>query len=235
MCLRRALAIRPTPRTAAWRPITRARATGSLISLLPCSVSRPRSTLRPALKWKKPQDHQIDVAWPAREHDVLVCAEGLKSRERHRAVTLASTVPSPTTQTGVRRSKFAATDLKLGRREQREEIRNWRSWRSHATPQTYFLWAARLASGHVNSRKTQRLTGKDRIERLTREAKSLVDTYIDGAGLFAWQLNATGTAYEEVPLPKTERVTSVDEMLDYIASEINGMAKLPGAQATPPA
>ena len=176
------------------------------------------------------QDHQIDVAWPARKQDVLICAE-----------TKVTGAP-PCGDTGERGAvadytnrrkeiKFAATDLKLGHREQREEIRNWRSWRSHATPQTYFLWAARLATGRVNP-NTQRLAGRDRIETLTREAKALVDTYIDGAGLFAWQLNAAGTAYEEVPLPKTERVTSLDEMLDYIASEINRMAKTAEGQVS---
>jgi len=37
----------------------------------------------------------------------------------------------------------------------------------------------------------------------------LVDTYLDGAGIYAWKLNRDHTSYEPVPLPPRARARSV--------------------------
>jgi len=94
-------------------------------------------------------------------------------------------------------------------------------WRQRERPKAYFLWAARLEPG------------KDRIATLVREARDLIDTYLDGAGLFAWQPNQAGDGYEAVPFPAGERVTSLDDVLYRIASEINALVDEQG-QPPPP-
>ena len=49
----------------------------------------------------------------------------------------------------------------------------------------------------------------------------LIDTYLDGAGIFAWRPSATGDGYVPVPLPGGERVTALDDVLHRIESEIS--------------
>jgi hypothetical protein len=117
--------------------------------------------------------------------------------------------------------KFAATDLKLYRRQEQTRIAHWDVWRRNEPPKTYFLWAARLEPG------------KDRIEALVREARILIETYLDGAGLFAWKPEGSGAGYEHVPLPSSDRVTSLDDVLYRIASEIESLVDEHGAPPAP--
>lgn len=152
------------------------------------------------------QSHQIDVAWPARKLDPLICAETKvtggpaygKYPER-----------GPTNDWTNRRKelKFAATDLKLFRRQQDTKIEHWDVWRQHAAPKTYFLWGARLRR-------------KDSIKTLLDEAQNLINTYLDGAGVFAWHVNDAADMYEAVPVPGAARVASLDDVLHRIESEM---------------
>ena len=103
--------------------------------------------------------------------------------------------------------KFAATDLKLYRRGYETQIDHWGVWKNNQPPKTYFLWAARLGPS-------------DRIERMVEDVRVLVDTYLDGAGVFGWRESADETAYEVVPLPATGRAHDLDDVLHRIASEI---------------
>jgi hypothetical protein len=114
--------------------------------------------------------------------------------------------------------KFAATDLKLYRRQHETAIEHWDVWRQNESPKTFFLWAARL-------------TPKDSVEKMVREAQALVKTYLDGAGLIAWR--PADDHYEPVPVPVNERVTDVDDVLWRIASEIKRIAPA-GSQPPPP-
>jgi hypothetical protein len=170
------------------------------------------------------QVHQIDLAWPARLEDPLVCAET--------KVTGAPAYGSTPSRGALsdfsnrrKEIKFAATDLKLYRRQQETEIRHWGVWREGAPPKTYFLWAARLRDKTDKRRE-------DDINKLVIEAQALVNTYIEGAGLAAWRLKADGTGYEAVPLPPSAQISSLDDVLYRIASEINAL-KLP--TGAPPA
>lgn len=165
------------------------------------------------------QPHQIDVSWPARNHDPLVCIETKVTG----APGFGSTpVRSALADWSNRRKeiKFAATDLKLYRRQQETAIEHWGVWRSAAPPKTYVLWAARL--------RTE--TRPDNLQTLLRECQVLTDTYVEGAGIVAWQMNAAKTAYEMVRLPASARVTSMDDVLYRVATEIKHLAP----QGTPP-
>ncbi|HUB36669.1 MAG TPA: hypothetical protein VL972_07585 [Solirubrobacteraceae bacterium] len=154
------------------------------------------------------QWHQVDIAWPARGEDPLVCCETKVTG----APAFGSTPARRATSDFSNRRKelkFAATDLKLYRRQEQTKIGHWDVWRRSEPPKAYFLWAARLEPG------------KERIDVLVREARALVDTYLDGAGLFAWSV--AGDCYEHVPLPLGDRVTSLDDVLYRIASEIESL------------
>jgi hypothetical protein len=166
------------------------------------------------------QLHQIDLAWPARQEDVRICAETKVTGAPGYGTTPAR---GAINDFASRRKelKFAATDLKLYRRQQDTRIEHWGVWRESAPPKTYFLWAARLNPA------------TERIERLIHEARALVDTYLDGAGVFAWRAKADDLAYEATPLPETARVASLDDVLHRIASEINALAG-PGRTPPPP-
>jgi hypothetical protein len=85
--------------------------------------------------------------------------------------------------------KFAATDLKLARRQQETSIEHWGVWRQDAPPKCFFLWAARLDPGK-----------NDSVDRMATGAQSVVNTYLDGAGVFAWKENPGRTGYEAEPL-----------------------------------
>ncbi len=180
------------------------------------------------------QNHQIDVAWPVRHEDPLICVE-----------TKVSGAP-PIGEGNARGSlddfsnrrkelKFAAADLKLNRRQQETVIEHWGAWREMAPPQTYFLWAARL---RTEPRKTERapkpgaLPKVEVIERLVIEADALRDSYLDGTGLIAWRRRADGSGYEKVPVPEKSKVTELDDALYRIASEIK---RLVGPGGRPPA
>lgn len=164
------------------------------------------------------QTHQIDVAWPERRIDPLICIE-------------TKVMGAPGTETKPARAarddwsnrrkevKFAATDLKLFRRAQETSIHHWNDWRENAPPKTYILWAARMEPG------------RDLMERMIREVRLLVDTYLDGAGIVAWQPATDGSRYEPVDLPPTARVHSLDDVLHRISSQIKGML---GSDGEPP-
>jgi hypothetical protein len=162
------------------------------------------------------QTHQIDVAWPAREVDPLICLET--------KVTGAPASPSDPSRGAMndwtnrrKELKFAATDLKLFRRQHLTAIHHWDVWREKTYPKTYFLWAARLGD-------------RDNIERLVREAQALGKTYLEGAGIFAWR-ERDDERYESVVIPVADRVTKVDDVLYRIATEIGEIA--PPGQAPP--
>jgi len=166
------------------------------------------------------QSHQIDIAWPARGEDPLVCCE-----TKVTGAPAYSDKPARKSMSDFvnrrKELKFAATDLKLYRRQDDKKIGHWDNWRRAERPKSYFLWAARLEPG------------KDRIETLIREARALIDTYLDGAGLFAWRPNKKGDGYEHVPLPKGERVTSLDDVLYSIADEIESLVDAEGKPPPP--
>ena len=61
----------------------------------------------------------------------------------------------------------------------------------------------------------------ERIETLVREARNLIDTYLDGAGLFAWRPSPAEDRYVAVSLPYGELVTALDDVLYRIESYIN--------------
>jgi hypothetical protein len=178
------------------------------------------------------QVHQVDVAWPARHEDPLICAESKVTG----APGYGSTPERGALADWVSRRKelkFAATDLKLFRRDQATEIDHWGVWREAAPPKTYFLWAARLRRGRERTFKTRppKIVARDSVEQLVREAHALVDTYLDGAGVVAWQINDGGDGYEAVPVADSARVSSLDDVLHRMASEIKQATK---HQAEPP-
>jgi hypothetical protein len=184
------------------------------------------------------QVHQIDLAWPERDEDPLICAEtkvtGAPAYGRYPERGAMADFTNRRKEL-----KFAATDLKLYRRDRDTSIDHWGAWREDSPPKAYFLWAARLRRGQVKEYRTKapRMVGADHIGTLAREADALVKTYLDGAGLFAWQLNAEGTGYEEVPLGQSERVAQLDDVLHRIASNINHASKgrhEPPAPVRPP-
>ena len=163
------------------------------------------------------QNHQVDLAWPHRKHDPLICVEtkvtgGPKYADKPER--------GPTADWTNRRKelKFAATDLKLYRREQETNIGHWDVWRQTASPKAYFLWGARLRSG-------------DSIQPLLNELQVLTNTYLDGAGLFAWRQNAAADGYEPVALPPAARVTTLDDVLYRIETEMKGLL---GSSGKPP-
>ena len=165
------------------------------------------------------QNHQIDVAWPVRDIDPLICAETKVTGGPPYGTTKARGALSDWSNRR-KELKFAATDLKLYRRGMDTRIEHWDVWRNHQPPQTYFLWAARLGPA-------------DRIERMVEELQSLVNTYLDGAGVLGWRETGDGTAYEVVPLPAAARVSDLDDVLYRIATEIRRAAG-PDNEPPPP-
>jgi len=167
------------------------------------------------------QTHQIDVAWPARELDPFVCAETKVTGAPAYGTTPARHAMSDWSNRR-KELKFAATDLKLYRRDVDTQIDHWGVWREAAMPKTYFLWAARMHPAN------------DRIVKMVDEAQALVNTYLDGAGIFAWKENERRTGYEPVALPPSAQVTALDDVLHRIAAEINRQVPQSGTQIPPP-
>lgn len=168
------------------------------------------------------QFHQIDLAWPAREVDPLVCIETKVTG----APGYSGTPPRGAMADFSNRRKelkFAATDLKLNRRQQETSIEHWDVWRASAPPKTYFLWAARL-------REPPR---EDRIGDLVSQSRALVDSYLDGAGIVAWRSNADRTSYQTAAIPPDARVATLDDVLYRVASEIRA-SLTPGGRAPDP-
>jgi hypothetical protein len=54
------------------------------------------------------------------------------------------------------------------------------------------------------------------------EARVLTETYCDGVGIYAFRERADSMGYEPTPLSRgvSERVTSLDNVLDLIAAQI---------------
>lgn len=171
------------------------------------------------------QEHQIDVAWPKRREDPLICAETKITGAPAYGTTPARGAFSDWSNRR-KELKFAATDLKLFRRQQETAIRHWGVWRRNAPPKTFFLWATRLSIGERGS--------DDSVTQMVAEARALVDTYLDGAGVFAWQLNNSGDGYEPVRVPVTAQVTDLDDVLYSIASEINAAIEGAGGKTPEP-
>ena len=167
------------------------------------------------------QLHQIDLTWPSREVDPLVCAETKVTGAPAFGKTPARGAMSDWSNRR-KELKFAATDLKLARRQQETAIQHWDVWRQDAPPKCFFLWAARLDASNGDS-----------IERMADGAQSVVNTYLDGAGVFAWKENSKRTRYEPVAVPPRSRISDLDDVLYRIASEIHKAAGSDG-QAPPP-
>lgn len=191
-----------------------------LIALL--LQNRTNQVIRPRTKVRGfSQPHQIDVAWPSRDEDPLICAETKVTGGPGYGTTRSRSAMSDFSNRR-KELKFAATDLKLWRRQQDTAIDHWGVWRSNAPPKTYFLWAARLRNDLTR--------GNDHIRRLVEEAKALVDTYLEGAGIFAWE--ERDGRYRPVPLPVQAQITELDDVLYRIESEIRMMT--PRGAVPPP-
>jgi len=158
------------------------------------------------------QLHQIDIAWPARPgkalQDPLICCE----------VKLTGAPGYGTTPDRKGRAdwsnrrkelKFQATDLKLYRQQASTRIHHWDQWRKKAPPLVYTLWAARLST-------------PDEFEKMVKDAQALTATYLDGVGIYGFMKNSSGDGYVAASVSRgvSERVTSLDNVLDLIAAEI---------------
>jgi hypothetical protein len=180
------------------------------------------------------QVHQRDLAWPDRGEDPLVCAETkVTGAPAYGQYPERGAMADFTNRR--KELKFAATDLKLFRRDRDTVIEHWDAWRETSPPKAYFLWAARLRRGHDQalSGGRHRVASADDIALLAREADALVKTYLDGAGLFAWRVNQAGTGYEAVALAASERVTELDDVLHKIASQIKQLVRHQGKPPAP--
>ena len=164
------------------------------------------------------QIHQIDVAWPVRDIDPLICAETKVTGGPPYGSYDARGAMSDWTNRR-KELKFSATDLKLYRRGMDTRIEHWDVWRANQPPKMYFLWAARLGPS-------------DNINKMIEKVQTLVNTYLDGAGVFGWREASSGASYEIVPVPVTARVSGLDDVLYRIATEIRRLA---GPNNEPPA
>lgn len=155
------------------------------------------------------QRHQIDIAWPARGKvikDPLICAETKMTGAPAFGDTPARNAMSDWSNRR-KELKFAATDLKLYRRQQSTKIDHWDNWRKKQPPLTYFLWCARMSP-------------KDKLDKMIDEVRAVTDTYLDAAGLFAFRENTENDGYEQVLVPQRARVQQLDDVLHAIANQI---------------
>lgn len=169
------------------------------------------------------QRHQIDVAWPDRPTkpiaDPLICLETKVTGAPSYGTTPERKAMADWSNRR-KELKFAATDLKLARRQADITIDHWDVWRQAADPKCYFLWGARLAP-------------KDDVNKMIEEVQALTLTYLDGAAIFAWRLNGDQSAYEPAGLTSrspADRVSTLDDLLRRIADEIKRRAP----RGTPP-
>jgi len=167
------------------------------------------------------QLHQIDLAWPSRKVDPLVCAESKVTGAPAFGKTPARGAMSDWSNRR-KELKFAATDLKLARRQQETAIQHWDVWRQDAPPKCFFLWAARLDESK-----------RDSVEKMADGAQTVVNTYLDGAGVFAWKESNSGKGYEPVAVPARSRISDLDDVLYRISSEINKAAGEDGRAPAP--
>jgi hypothetical protein len=165
------------------------------------------------------QQHQVDVAWPNRKRAPIVCAE-----TKLMGGPAYSTYPArgATADWTNRRKeiKFAATDLKLSRRKQAESIGHWDVWRHSALPKNFLLWGARLIPS-------------DKPQRMVDELVALLASYLDGAGVVAWQENKDRNGYEVVELPLVSPVETIENALWRIESEIRQAIATGAGKETP--
>jgi hypothetical protein len=195
----------------------------TLIALL--LQNRTSAPLQPRTKVRGfSQRHQIDVAWPVREIDPLICIETKVSGAPPVGSTPARSAVADFTNRR-KELKFAATDLKLYRRQQDTSIDHWGVWREKAPPKTYFLWGARL--------KNEGTGGHDDPRKLASEAQALINSYLDGAGLVAWRTRSDGRGYEPVPVPSGSEVTELDDVLYRVESEIKLLTQPSGEPPAP--
>lgn len=158
------------------------------------------------------QLHQIDIAWPARAgkalQDPLICCEA--------KITGAPGFGTTPDRKGRadwsnrrKELKFQATDLKLYRQQENTKIHHWDQWRKKAPPLVYTLWAARLST-------------PDEFSKMIDDAQALTATYLDGVGIYGFMKNAAADGYVAASISRgvSERVTSLDNVLDLIAAEI---------------
>lgn len=180
--------------------------------------NKTTSTLAPRARVKGfSQEHQIDIAWPARDARLLrspvICCE-------------AKLTGAPGVQGGKPRGgladwsnrrkeiKFQAADLKLAGNRESTSIHNWNAWRKRAEPRVFIVWAARLED-------PKQLGGEQaQFKRMIREAQNLTATYSDGVGIYAFKPTPTGYEPLSAPFDAASRVTTLDEMLNEIAGEI---------------
>ncbi|MEX8033079.1 hypothetical protein AB6V29_08630 [Microbacterium sp. 20-116] len=167
--------------------------------------------------WGFSQPHQIDIAWPARDEeplpDALICCEtklsGSPAYGSYNARGAFADWPNRRKEL-----KFQATDLKLYRNAHDTQIDNWDVWRQSAPPRVYSLWGARL-------------TAKDKIDKMIKEAEILTATYSDGVGIYAYRESESGDRYDPAFVAKgvPGRVTSLDSVLSKIAAEIRAIIR----------
>lgn len=157
------------------------------------------------------QTHQIDIAWPIHEQAPLVCVETKVMGGPPVGPTTARAATADWTNRR-KELKFQATDLKLFRRQAATHIDHWDNWRKVAPPSVYFLWCARTKPG------------VDKLDKMIREIRALTETYLDGAGIFAYRANKADSAYEIVTIPWTDRVVDLDDLVHRIANQINDLA-----------
>lgn len=158
------------------------------------------------------QEHQIDIAWPAPDKGVakepIVCCEAKLTGAPAYGDTPVRTVRADWTNRR-KELKFQATDLKLYRERNSPTIRNWDQWRQKAAPKVYAIWGGRLEK-------------LEELDYMVRQASDLTATYLDRVGIYGFITNEAGDGY----LPATdatkvtERVTSLDAVLDLVAAEI---------------
>ena len=71
---------------------------------------------------------------------------------------------------------------------------------------------------------------------MVREARMLTATYSDGVGIYAFQANSTRSTYAAAPISRgvDQRVTSLDNVLDFIAAEIQQIMAHHNNEVPPP-
>lgn len=192
-----------------------------ILSNMTTSLLAPSSRV-----WGFSQPHQIDIAWPDRDtkplRDPLICCEA--------KLTGAPGYPGNKGRGAMsdwsnrrKELKFQSTDLKLYRQAANTRIDNWDYWRRKAPPSVYSLWGARLAA-------------KDNVSKMIEEARILSETYSNGVGIYAFQVNDATSGYEAAPLSAgvSQRVTSLDNVLGYIAAEIRETMDANGGKVPAP-
>jgi len=158
------------------------------------------------------QLHQIDIAWPARPgkalQDPLICCE-VKITGAPGFGTTPDRKGRADWSNRRKELKFQATDLKLYRQQENTKIQHWDQWRKKAPPLVYTLWAARLSS-------------PAEFSKMVEDAQALTATYLDGVGIYGFVKSPSGDGYVAASVSKgvSERVTSLDNVLDLIAAEI---------------